>query len=98
MNVFKFVEIYEGETLNPQTGEIVNRLWAKGSDGKEYKITSSREEVIALGSMAMACSRLILQEGEYGKFASLSRVKRLNTNLFATPVENKEPVAEGAEG
>jgi hypothetical protein len=92
-----FIDLYLGTTENPETGEKVERLWTKLSDGTELKLNNSIEEVQALGSKVNALSKMKIVDGQYGKFAKLSNVVKSTTDLFAKS-EVKNETSGGAEG
>jgi hypothetical protein len=100
--IMKFTEVFLGETVNPQTGELVTKVWCKTDTGRQLKVANSIEEIQALGNSAAVLARLILIEGEYGTFARISNVIKSSKSLFAPVTEDDnddedETVAAGNE-
>lgn len=74
-----FTSIIKVEAVNPNTSEVVTGYRAVASNGKEYKIANTLDEMKAAGTPTEMLSKLIVQTGQFGDYVQIRKYKVLET-------------------
>lgn len=94
----KFIRIFNSEATNPNTNEVVTSLRVETDNNQVFKLRNTIEELKAAGTVSECLNRLIIVDGQFGKFARLPQHRDLGTITWDAPAAPvMEPAAKAAK-